>query len=559
MARTPLFHWLTTQVRSSLGKESATRPPETDSGLTRRQFLKRMAATTAALTLTSTMTSLAEIPSGLPPVNKPTVKPIPVIGAGLGGLVTAYRLTQQGIPCEVYEASARVGGRVFTHRHFNREGMFVELGGELVDTGHTDLIALCEELKVPLERFAPFDEGLTPALYFSEGKIRSEAEIREAFQPLAEALRKDIQRCFPDGEIMVPTWRQPYKAQWLDRMTLEYYLDSRVEVAPWLSRLIKSAYTGEYGLDPRHQSALNLLILIGTDDRDGFHMFGISDEAMRIQGGGSVLVEALTDALRGRKVPIHTRHALTGIRDLGDSLRLTFRGSRGTVDKTVGHAVLALPFSVLRNMAGLTDLPLSTVKKQAIAEWSYGTNSKQMIGFRSRLWRRGTDSTPAHTGELCSDWSTQCYWETSRLQAGEAGILTNFLGGEAGQHASDRQWEKALADLSQLYPQIADEADGNRIFFNWGKNPWALGSYSCPRPGHYTTLVGAAGEPELGGRLFFAGEHCSVDWAGYMNGAIQSGNQVVEAIQLQAAAMENIRYSLLPGDSNERATLANEA
>ena len=36
--------------------------------------------------------------------------------------------------------------------------------------------------------------------------------------------------------------------------------------------------------------------------------------------------------------------------------------------------------------------------------------------------------------------------------------------------------------------------------------------------------------PELGGRLHFAGEHTSVDFLGYMNGAVESGERVADEI-----------------------------
>lgn len=37
-----------------------------------------------------------------------------IIGAGLAGLATAYKLTKAGVKCKIYEASSRFGGRVFT-------------------------------------------------------------------------------------------------------------------------------------------------------------------------------------------------------------------------------------------------------------------------------------------------------------------------------------------------------------------------------------------------------------------------------------------------------------
>lgn len=546
MARTRLFQWMRTMVRRAMAEQEAPKPmpkqglpseanpisQPLQTSMTRRDFLKGMLGTAGTV---AAVTMLPSTPGwGLPDAStdSPPAAPIIIVGAGLGGLVTAYRLMKMGIDCEIYEAGRRPGGRVFTQRNFNWEGMFVELGGELVDTGHEELITLCGELNVPLERFEETDAGIAPALYFSEGKVYTETQVLQAFRPLANVLAKDIQRCFPEGEIQIPTYQNPYNAKWMDQLSLEDYLNSQKQVDSWLIRLIKAAYTGEYGLDPHEQSALNLLLLIGTDSQTEFRMFGESDEAMRIQGGNSQLVAALVAALEG-KVPIHYGFRLSELSDKRNNLHLSFKSERQTIQLTPDRAVLAIPFSVLRSIKGIHELGLSAIKRKCISEWGYGTNSKQMMGFHSRFWRNKMSSqipVPPGSGELFTDLPSQCYWETSRLQAGNSGILTNFLGGRAGRDASRTQWQLAAKDLSVLYPNVQREMDDNRAFFNWFRNPFAKGSYTCPRPGQYTTLMGAAGLPELDGRLFFAGEHCSVDWAGFMNGAVQSGN--VAALQI---------------------------
>jgi monoamine oxidase len=511
--------------------------PEMNRSVSRRDFLKGLAGAAGVLAMTqlAPLTRAESIP-----LQGRSTSPVVIVGGGLGGLVTAYRLTQKQIPCVLYEGSRRLGGRVYTKWDFNPEGMFVELGGELVDTGHEDLIALCQQLGVPLERFATGEPGIEPAIYFSGGTVYTEADVLAAFQPLARILADDIRRCFPDGVVQVPTYQQPFLAAWLDRISLEDYLNAKPQVAPWLIRLIKVAYAGEYGLDPHEQSALNLLVLIGVDTQNGFAMFGASDEAMRIQGGNSRLVEALVTALTSSfQVPIHTGHRLLGLSHQDNQFQLTFKTGNERHQVTAEHVVLAMPFSVLRHVHGIDRLGLSKVKQKSIAEWGYGTNSKQMIGFRSRFWRNGNMGVPANTGELFTDLPSQCYWETSRLQLGSSGILTNFLGGAAGREATSRQWQAALQDLDGLYklPDAADakdyasnQYDGNQAFFNWHHSPWAKGSYTCPKPGQYTTLMGSAQEPELNGRLFFAGEHCSIDWAGFMNGAVQSGNTAAQQV-----------------------------
>src|SRR5205809_5958065 len=64
-------------------------------------------------------------------------EPVAILGAGVAGLTAAYRLLQAGISCEIFEGSERTGGRILTKTDFNKDAMFCELGGELVDTNHT--------------------------------------------------------------------------------------------------------------------------------------------------------------------------------------------------------------------------------------------------------------------------------------------------------------------------------------------------------------------------------------------------------------------------------------
>jgi monoamine oxidase len=46
--------------------------------------------------------------------------------------------------------------------------------------------------------------------------------------------------------------------------------------------------------------------------------------------------------------------------------------------------------------------------------------------------------------------------------------------------------------------------------------------------GQYTSFAGA--EQETYQRLFFAGEHCSLDYQGYMNGGAATGREAAEGI-----------------------------
>lgn len=69
-----------------------------------------------------------------------------IIGAGLSGLLTAYRLKQAGIPFKILEARPRLGGRINTIK--GSSGIPVEMGATWFNEGHQNLIQLLNELQL---------------------------------------------------------------------------------------------------------------------------------------------------------------------------------------------------------------------------------------------------------------------------------------------------------------------------------------------------------------------------------------------------------------------------
>jgi monoamine oxidase len=65
---------------------------------------------------------------------------------------------------------------------------------------------------------------------------------------------------------------------------------------------------------------------------------------------------------------------------------------------------------------------------------------------------------------------------------------------------------------------------------HWPSNPLMKGSYTCYRPGQFTTMAGLEGVPA--GNLFFAGEHTNsfYEWQGFMEGAALSGIAAAKSI-----------------------------
>lgn len=69
-----------------------------------------------------------------------------IIGAGLSGLVTAYRLKQAKIPFKILEAKDNFGGRIFTK--ITEKGTPIEMGATWFGRQHQNVIRLLNELEL---------------------------------------------------------------------------------------------------------------------------------------------------------------------------------------------------------------------------------------------------------------------------------------------------------------------------------------------------------------------------------------------------------------------------
>lgn len=525
MARTALFGLLQRSFRKARLIESgdaaylsdllnaAVQPDE----LSRRRFLKQ-AAGAAAVAGASTM--LPGCRSTQPKiVPKSTAPRIAIVGGGMAGLNAAYTLKKSGLPATVFEASKRTGGRMWSAQDMLASGLTTEIGGEFLDSGHDDMFALIQEFNLPmLDMHDDAKAGLIEDACFFGGRHYTEAEIVEAFRPLATRMQGDFAGL---GETI--DYHSTGGAETLDRTTLEEYLGRRLGAVGFLRALLEVAYVTEYGLDAGQQSALNLLTLIGLDTADGFAVFGESDERYKVLGGN----QRVTDELAGRLAGLIVHeYRLTAVRSRGSGFTLTFdRKGSGSIDVDADFVVMTVPFSLLREVD--INLELPPAKRKAIDELGYGTNAKLLLGFHAPAWR-----TLGYSGNVLTDEAFQLGWDNSRLQKNANGGFTMYSGGKAGITVGEgtpaEQAKRLIPGLSAVFPGVADRRNGRIERFHWPSFPHSKGSYACYKPGQWTTIRGAECEPV--GNLFFAGEHCSPEFQGFMNGAAETGRRAAEAI-----------------------------
>ncbi len=514
MARTRLFGQLRRIAARVLAERGGT-AAGMDAGrghLTRRQ----LTAGALQLTAASVLSACGGDDSG----KRPSDERVVVVGAGIAGLHCAYRLQQSGVNVTVYEASTRVGGRMFTALDDSYDDQVFELGGELIDSNHATLFALAEELDIKLDdRLA--DTEIQPDVWFVAGEELAEATVVEQFTAVAPAMA-DAAAAADDEE-------DDTAFNELDATTLQDWLDENVPVAEYaaLNALLTSAYRGEFGLETAEQSALNLLYLIGSDEPDPFRIFGESDERYHARLGSQEFPLRLADKLAADTITLGTQlTALSGGDARGFTLELVDVKSDTKHEVHADRVVLAIPYSVLRHVK--LDVPLSKLKQQIIQELGYGTNAKVMGSFETRVWREEHKKS----GSVTSDLPLQQVWDSSIGQPGKRGILTNFLGGQAGVDVGEGDAEDyytgLLADLDLIFPGTREAyRSGSARRMHWPSYEFTQGSYTCYQPGQWA-FWGHEGERE--GNLHFCGEHTSADFQGWMEGGAETGALVAAEI-----------------------------
>ena len=527
MSRSPLFQSLRRafRVAAVASRERPDLPPVDELfelALTRRRFLGASAVTAAAIAAGCGRSDTPPPATATTPPLPPGAQPprIAIVGAGMAGLNAAYKLKQAGLTATIFEGANRTGGRMFTATNLLADGLTTELGGEFIDSNHEEMLNLMKEFGLErLDTRAPEAASLKPETYFVNGRHYTQEQAARAFVPIAKKILVDYDAL---GDVV--DHKTEGGGTKIDRMSITQYLDG-IGVTGWMRELIDVAYVTEYGLDAAEQSALNFVFLIGSgdlEDEEAFTLLGESDERYKVRGGNQRVVDELAKRVQPQ---IRTLHRLEAVKSRGTGFTLTFQTEGKSIDEQADVVILTVPFSILRDVK--TDVQMPAVKQKAIRELAYGMNAKVLVGFRSRPWEK-----LGYSGATYSDQMFQLAWANSLLQPGSAGGLTLYSGGklalDVGQGSAEAAAARLMPGIERAYPGATAERNGKVSRFHWPTFPWTKGSYSCYRPGQWTTIAGAEGLPV--GNLFFAGEHCSYDFQGYMNGAAQTGADTAKAV-----------------------------
>ncbi|HEU5212274.1 MAG TPA: FAD-dependent oxidoreductase [Gaiellaceae bacterium] len=501
MARTPL---------ASLLQAAAAEEP----AYTRAELLKHAGIAGVALAGLGRLAPTAE---------GATAPSIAIVGAGLAGLSAAYSLKRGGLASDLYEASDRVGGRCWTLRGTFADGQISEHGGELIDQGHTQVRQLAQALGLDLDNLAAAEVNSTEMLGYFDGAPYTFDQATQDLKAVWQKLHSDV------SAASYPTlWNlSTERGRQLDAMSVVDWINESVPggITSRLGQLLDVAYNIEYGAESKDQSSLNLIYLLGYQGPGQMRIFGKSNEKYHVRGGNDQIAQRLADAVGRDRISLATE--LVAIAKNGTGFDLWFSKGGSTYKRTYDRVVLALPFSILRSSVDYSKAGFEQRKVRAIQQLGMGTNSKLHVQFTERWW-----DTLDCNGETYSDRGYQNTWEVSRAQAGTSGILVNYTGGKIGatfgSGTPSSRAQQFLAQIEPVLPGLSARWNGKAAIDFWPGYRWTKGSYSYWKVGQYTAFAGM--ERARQGNCHFAGEHTSIDFQGYLNGAVESGQRAAGEI-----------------------------
>ena len=445
-----------------------------------------------------------------------------IVGAGLAGLTAARRLTAAGRSVVVLEARDRVGGRTLNHQVTN--DVITEMGGQFVGPTQDRILALAKEVGVGT--FDTYNAGSNVlllggrrTLYPSSGlpndpRVASEiANILTAIDAMAKQVPVDA------------PWSAAKAEQW-DSQTLETWLTGQVDT-PAARALVDTAVKALWGAEARDVSLLYAL----------WYTASAGDE--KTPGSFARLVTTQGGAQAQRFVGGSQRVSLEVAKQLGDRVRLSSpvrtieQGSSQVVVSGNGYSVtgkrviVAVPPALV---AALEFSPgMSALRTQLMQRMPHGSLMKCEAVYDKPFWRDQHLS-----GQIVSDQglARSTFDNSPPTNGNRPGIMMGFVGGNearawADKPAADRK-ARVIADFTAAFGSTASKPT-DYVEKDWATEEWTRGCPTAYCPPGVLLDFGTAMRPAFG-RVHWAGTETATYWAGYMDGAVRSGERAAQEV-----------------------------
>lgn len=411
-----------------------------------------------------------------------------VVGGGFAGVVAARDLSKSGQSVLLVEGRDRLGGRTW-YRKFRGHDQDVEIGG-------TWLAPLRQRhVMQELERYgistflSPDAEEFRWAL---AGKLRREqfpipAEEWTEFERALKQIVVDAAR--------VELYNDPWGTQALTELDIPFDEYIRRMALPQITSEFLLAWpTFYFGAYPDKLSALHVLALVAAfESVTGWY----TELADKISGGTRALIDAI---IEDSTAEVWLNSPVQSVDDTGQAVHVTLRDGTQIAAETV---VMTAP---INTWSAIEFAPPLEGAHAAMAE-------EKQSGESVKTWVlvKGVEKNVFAVG-----WDSTFKWLQSEYTTEEGTYLCTFASAEKDLDPSN------FADVEAAVHEILPEAEVIAIdSHDWNKDEFSAGTWMAYGPGQISKY--SAGMQEPHGRIVFANSDLANGWAGWIDGAIESG------------------------------------
>lgn len=438
-----------------------------------------------------------------------------VVGAGFAGLRTALVLADAGLDVLVLEARQRVGGRSWSMTA--DDGHVIDRGGQWIGPGQERLAALANETGV--DTFPTYTVGrnieLRDGVRFEYTGLIPTSDHEASIEVVMAML--DLDLLAMDVSIEAP-WETTNAAA-LDEESFGSYLD-RTLTSPVARRIVEVATRAIWGADADELSLLYVLAYLhGGGGFSNLSRTTAGAQERRFATGSGSLADAMAERLGLR---LHLGAVVQSI--TWDQTGVSVRAAGAASPFTARHCVVAVP---PRAAAGITLDPEVPARRGLAQGMPMGRVIKVHVRYDRPFWR-----DLGLSGQLISTSGSVSSTFDNSPADGSVGALVGFIAGSDLDFFVSLEPEarrrRVLDEL--VFAFGADAAHATEYHeVDWTAEEFTQGGpVGVCRPGTLTTFGSALRAPV--GPLHFAGSETALVWAGYLEGALESGDRAAAEI-----------------------------
>ena len=445
------------------------------------------------------------------------MKDVIIIGAGLAGLNAARKLDKAGFSVQVLEARDRVGGRNVAQ--LLEDGNVLEMGGQWIGPTQTRMYELCEELG--LEVYPTYNEGKN--LLYINGKLKTMGSDKDALPKINMFELLDLGRTVSKLNKMASTidlnepWNHPSASEW-DGQTFETWIKKSAftNTTKEYLRLVSEAV---YSAESTDFSLLHFLAYTKAG-KDIETLIGVEEGAQqeRVKGGTQQISQRLAELLKDK---VELNNPIDTI-DQEENSVTVYSGQKSWKAKKV---IVAIPPTLAGRIT--YEPPLPANRDQLTQRLPMGSVIKIQVVYDKPFWR-----DEGLTGQAASyEGPVKVVFDNSPIDV-DYGVLIGFMEANDGRRASDWSLEKRKSKTIEcLVRYFGEKAKDYKAYYekNWAEETYSRGCYG----GHFTPGVWTAFGKYLRepiGHIHWAGTETALEWNGYMEGAVRSGERAAEEV-----------------------------